>query len=171
MPSYVRQTLRRFRIQQVRILGRHFQVDPSMRKKHNKAKSIRTFQFAKSCNDFLFQWNCKGYRPLCKRDDDANGTQQRQQICRCLYQVGHYKILLTSFLVTGENRRFNRCILDWTNQCKSHLPWVAKSVFLQIATTAHISGPIYETFFCSGSLKPGIFGYSWQTALALIGPI
>ena len=72
---------------------------------------------------------------------------------------------------TGENRRFDRCILDWTNQSKSCLPLVAKSAFLQTATAAHISGPIYETFFCSGSLKPGSFGYIWQTALALIGPI
>ena len=48
---------------------------------------------------------------------------------------------------------------------------VAKSAFLQTATAAHISGPIYEAFFCSGSLKKGRFGYLWQTALALIGPI
>ena len=53
---------------------------------------------------------------------------------------------------TGENRRFDRCIVDWTNQCKSHLPLVAKSAFLQTATAANISGPIYETFLCSGSL-------------------
>ena len=26
------------------------------------------------------------------------------------------------FRNTGENRRFDRCILDWTNQCKSLLP-------------------------------------------------
>ena len=73
--------------------------------------------------------------------------------------------------ITGENRGFDRCILDWTNQCKSRLPLVAKSAFLQTATAAHISGPIYETFLCSGSLKPGSFGYLGQTALALIGPI
>jgi len=48
---------------------------------------------------------------------------------------------------------------------------VAKSAFLQTATAAHISGPIYETFFCSGSLKPGSFGYLGQTAFELIGPI
>ena len=48
---------------------------------------------------------------------------------------------------------------------------VAKSAFLQTATAAHISGPIYEAFFCSGSLKPGSFGYLWHTALALTGPI
>ena len=72
---------------------------------------------------------------------------------------------------TGENRRFDRCILDWTNQCKSHLPLVAKPAFLQTATAASISGPIYETFFCSDSLKLGSFGYLWQTALALMGPI
>ena len=79
--------------------------------------------------------------------------------------------LLLSLNANGENRRFDRCIVDWTNQCKSHLPLVAKSAFLQTATAAHISGPIYEAFFCSGSLKPGSFGYLWQTALALIGPI
>ena len=72
---------------------------------------------------------------------------------------------------TGQNRGFDRCIVDWTNQCKSRLPLVTKSAFLQTATAAHISGPIYEAFFCSGSLKPGSFGYLWQTALALIGPI
>ena len=76
-----------------------------------------------------------------------------------------------SIINTVENRRFGQCVLDWTNQCKSCLPLVAKSAFLQTATAAHISGPIYETFLCSGSLKPGSFGYSWQTALALIGPI
>ena len=65
----------------------------------------------------------------------------------------------------------------WTGVSKieptsaSHLPLVAKPAFLQTATAASISGPIYETFFCSGSLKPGRFGYLWQTALALIGPI
>ena len=74
-------------------------------------------------------------------------------------------------MCTSENLRFDRCIVDWTNQCKSHLPLVAKSAFLQTATAAHISGPIYETFLCSGSLKPGSFGYLGQTALALIGPI
>ena len=73
--------------------------------------------------------------------------------------------------MTGKLHRLERCFLDWTNQCKSHLPLVAKSAFLQTATAAHISGPIYEAFFCSGSLKPGSFGYLWQTALALIGPI
>ena len=73
--------------------------------------------------------------------------------------------------VTGENRRFDRCIVDWTNQCQSRLPLVAKSAFLQTATAAHVSGPPYETFLCSGSLKPGSFGYLGQTALALIGPI
>ena len=73
--------------------------------------------------------------------------------------------------LTGEIRRFDWYILDWTNQCKSRLPLVAKSAFLQTATAAHTPGPIYETFFCSGSLKPGICGYLWQTALALIGPI
>ena len=71
----------------------------------------------------------------------------------------------------GENRRFDRCIVDLTNQRKSRLPLVAKSAFLQTATAAHISGPIYVTFLCSGSLKPGSFGYLRQTALALIGPI
>ena len=40
----------------------------------------------------------------------------------------------------------------------------AKSAFLQTATAAHTSGPIYETFLCSGSLN-------WSLALALIGPI
>ena len=73
--------------------------------------------------------------------------------------------------ITGQNRRFDRCILDWTNQCKSRLPLVAKSACLQTATAANISGPIYETFFCSGSLKLGSFGYLWQAARALIGPI
>ena len=35
-----------------------------------------------------------------------------------------------------------------------------------------LSGPIFETFFCSGSLKLGSFGYIvWQAALALFGPI
>ena len=72
---------------------------------------------------------------------------------------------------TGGNRRFDRCILDWTNQCKSRLPLIAKSAIFQTAFAAHISGPIYETFICSGSLKPCIFGYLGQTALALIGPI
>ena len=76
-----------------------------------------------------------------------------------------------SISTTGKLHRLERCFLDWTNQCKSHLPLVAKSAFLQTATAAHISGPIYEAFFCSGSLKPGSFGYLWQTALALIGPI
>ena len=61
--------------------------------------------------------------------------------------------------------------IDWTNQCKSCRPLVAKSPILQTATAAHISGPIYETFLCSGSLKPGSFGYLGQMALALIGPI
>ena len=75
------------------------------------------------------------------------------------------------FMFTVENCRFDRCILDWTNQCKSHLPLVAKSAFLQTATAAHIPGPIYETFLCSSSLKPGSFGYLGQKALALIGPI
>ena len=73
--------------------------------------------------------------------------------------------------VTGENRWFGQCILDWTNQCKNYLPLVAKSAFLQAATAAHIAGPICKTFFCSGSLKPGRFGYLGQTALALTGPI
>merc|ERR1719412_1721807 len=72
---------------------------------------------------------------------------------------------------TGKLHRLDRCFLDWTNQCKSHLPLVAKSAFLQTATAAHISGPIYEAFFCSGSLKPGSFGYLRQTAFELIGPI
>merc|ERR1719357_1688196 len=85
---------------------------------------------------------------------------------------GFYSAIINYFCSsTGENRKFDRCILDWTNQCKSRLPLVAKSAFLQTATVAHISGPIYETFFCSGSLKPGSFGYLWRTALALIGPI
>ena len=83
----------------------------------------------------------------------------------------HQKLLCVQKKCTGENRRFDRCIVDWTNQCKSCLPLVAKSAFLQTATAAHISGPIYETFLCSGSLKPGSFGYLGQTALALIGPI
>ena len=76
-----------------------------------------------------------------------------------------------SLSYTGENSRFDQCILDWTNQCKSRLPLAAKSAFLQTATAAHISGPIFETFSCSGSLKPGSFGYLRQAALALIGPI
>ena len=74
-----------------------------------------------------------------------------------------------TLITTGENRRFDRCILVWTNQYKSRLPLVAKSAFLQTATAAHISGLI--SFLCSGSLKPGSFGYLGQAALALIGPI
>ena len=58
---------------------------------------------------------------------------------------------------TGENCRFDWCIR--TNQCKSCLSLVAKSACLQTATAANTSGPIYETFFCSGSLKPDSFGY------------
>ena len=72
---------------------------------------------------------------------------------------------------TGENLRFDRCMVDLTNQFKSRLPLVAKSAFLQTATATHISGLIYETFFCSCCLNPGSFGYLGQTALALIGPI
>ena len=60
---------------------------------------------------------------------------------------------------TGKLHRLDRCFLDWTNQCKSHLPLVAKPAFFQTATAASISGPIYETLFCSGSLKLGSFGY------------
>ena len=37
---------------------------------------------------------------------------------------------------TGKLHRLERCFLDWTNQCKSHLPLVAKSAFLQTATAA-----------------------------------
>ena len=52
------------------------------------------------------------------------------------------------------------------------MPAIGSQIFiLQTATAPHISGPIYETFFWSGSLKPGSFGYFWQTALVLIGPI
>ena len=83
----------------------------------------------------------------------------------------HQKLLCVQKKCTGENRRFDRCIVDWTNQCKSRLPLVAKSAILQTATAAHISGPIYETFLCSGGLKPGSFSYLGQTALGLIGPI
>ena len=37
---------------------------------------------------------------------------------------------------TAENiTRFAQCILDWTNQCKSPLPYVAKAARLQTATT------------------------------------
>ena len=76
----------------------------------------------------------------------------------CLY-------LCSFWAITGENRRFNQCLLDWTNQCKSSLPFVAKSAFLQTATAAHISGPIYETFFCSGSLKRGRLDYQCMRLL------
>ena len=54
---------------------------------------------------------------------------------------------------TVENRRFDQCILDWTNQCKSGLILVANSAYLQTATAAHMPGPIYEAFYCSGSLR------------------
>ena len=96
-----------------------------------------------------------------------SGTLTRNNFNKAFFSLTH---LLLQFS-TGENRRFDRCIVDWTNQCKSRLPLVAKAAFLQTATAAHISGPIYETFLCSGSLKPGSFGYLGQTALALIGPI
>ena len=46
-----------------------------------------------------------------------------------------------------------------------------KRGLLQTAATAHISGPIYGTFFCSGSWKPGSFDFLWQAALVLIGLI
>ena len=32
--------------------------------------------------------------------------------------------VLFKILNTGENRRFDRCVLDWTNQYKSRLPLV-----------------------------------------------
>ena len=54
---------------------------------------------------------------------------------------------LHPFAVTGKNRRFNQSILDWTNQCKSCPPLVAKSASLQTAPAANTSGPIYKTFF------------------------
>ena len=62
-------------------------------------------------------------------------------------------------------------VLAWTHGCKSCLQLVANFASPQTATKANISGPIHETFFCSGSLKLGSFGYLWQAALALIGPI
>ena len=58
--------------------------------------------------------------------------------------IGKKSQTLTNSLrfTTGENRRFDQCILDWTRYV-----------------------------ICSGSLKTGRFGYQWQAALALIGPI
>ena len=42
--------------------------------------------------------------------------------------------------LTVENRRFDQCILDWTNQCKSRLPLVvAKSAGLQTATVLQLT--------------------------------
>ena len=77
------------------------------------------------------------------------------EIC---FRFNNFTFLSKILPRTVENRRFDQCILDWTNQCKSRLPLVTKSAFLQTATAAHVSGPIYETFLCSGSLKPDSFG-------------
>ena len=72
---------------------------------------------------------------------------------------------------TGENRRFDLCLIDWTNQCKSHLPLVAKPAFLQTATAEKCFIDWTRYVSCSGSLTKGRFGYQWQAALALVGPI
>ena len=112
-------------------------------------------------------YQSSSYPPIS--DDTDSMAHGAEHVGKMFPQVSY--ILQSQLSITGENRRFDRCILDWTNQCKSRLQLVAKSAFLQTATTAHISGPIYEAFFCSGSLKPGSFGYLGQMALALIGPI
>ena len=72
---------------------------------------------------------------------------------------------------TGENRRFNQCILDLTYQCKSCLPLVAKSACLQTATAVKCLIDWTRHVSCSGSLKTGRFGNQRQAALALVGPI
>ena len=45
----------------------------------------------------------------------------------------------------------------------------AISVCLQTAAAANKSGPIYETFFCSGSLEPAAFAI-YGRPLVLINP-
>ena len=75
---------------------------------------------------------------------------------RSLKQKSQFSITFGKYypvLCTGGDRRFDRCILNWTHQCKSRLSLVHKSAFLQTVTAAGMSGPIYETFFFSGSLK------------------
>ena len=55
---------------------------------------------------------------------------------------------------TAENiTRFAQCILDWTHQCMSPLPLVAKAARLQTATTqkCFINWAGYVS--CGGSLK------------------
>ena len=60
-------------------------------------------------------------------------------ICVRLQHTGKSPDFLTGLLFkipsTGENRRFDWCVLDWTNQSKSRLPLVAKSDRLPLQLT------------------------------------
>ena len=60
----------------------------------------------------------------------ARPSQKSGKTMKKLYILSKSAATLMKFAFksrdTGDNRRFDQSILDWTNQCKSHLPLVAK---------------------------------------------
>ena len=105
-----------------------------------KAYSTRnkTFSSEDSCNQIFFSSFSSKWRLKVQSKELFPPKKVNTSIFR-------EKIVTLWIMCTGENRRFDRCIVDWTNQCKSRLPLVAKSAFF-CHCSVHIWSNLWNIF-------------------------